>query len=244
MQISHSVRSAATLAAAFAMVLAAMLLTSNGSRAADTVIETPSGDQVKFDHIQDRCVENGEIRFGANARWKDCALTRARFVSTIGLLDFYSAQYCLKSNGSRCDRQALVIFANRAYKPDATSVFQRIDPSGTRYGDPLVTGYDNVNLLAISVTRPGATAPSYDYYQWKDSGWNPVPAKAWALATRARLPKGYQLAGGAVPEPESLTALVPVTGPESRIARVEYGFSDGLPIVRRLTITTESRHRG
>ena len=131
-------------------LLAAALLFSGVPAAAESpepmlsmppVLLQPKGEKVDFAPIQERCVQSGQIRFGAGERWSDCRLTRAGFVSTIGLLDFYYAQYCLidgAKNAKGCDKQAMVIFGNRAYRGEAYSVLQRIDPAGTQYEIPTV----------------------------------------------------------------------------------------------------------
>ncbi len=219
------------------IITAAALAAFSLANAADMVIEKPAGDQVDFAKVQDQCVPNGEIRYGEGQRWKECRLTRARFVSTIGLFDFYSAQYCLVKSGGKCDQQALVIFANRAYRNEAIAVFQRTDPTGTAYTDPIVTGSDNINLLTFSVTKPGSVTASHQYFQWKEAAWQAVTPRAWATAVRAKLPKDFRLAGSATPAPESLSATVAVTGPAGgTTARIEYGFREGLPFVNTMKI--------
>ena len=219
------------------ILTAAALAASSLAHAADVVVETPAGDQVDFAKVQDQCEPNGEIRYGEGQRWKDCKLTRARFVSTLGLLDFYSAQYCLIKTSGKCDQQALVIFANRAYRTEATGVFQRIDPAGTSYTDPVVTGSENTNLLTFSVTKPGISKASYEYFQWKDAAWKPVSPRAWATAVKAKLPRDFRLTGSATPAPTTLSATVSVSGPAGgTTARIDYGFREGLPFVSTLKI--------
>ncbi len=60
-----------------------------------------------------------------------------------------------------CDRQAMVVFRNRAYKPDAVLEYTRIDPAGPRYEQPLLVGSyarQDQSLLAMSTRLPGQRA--------------------------------------------------------------------------------------
>ncbi len=220
---------------------AALLLAAGGASAQQfpdpetglMVIERPAGKKVEFDRAQSECVQTEQIRFGKGQPWEDCRVTHTRFVSTIGLLDFYHAQYCLSSEGRSCAKRALVIFANRAYFKDATVVLARLDPAGTRYDDPMVTGQDMDNLLVIAARSPKASAPAYDYRYWSNAAWKPLPADAWKKAVAQRAGHGVKVQGGVQPDAESLSARVGMAGPDGRVrmARVTFGFRKGAPTV-------------
>ena len=205
------------------------------------VLLQPKGEKVDFAPIQERCVQSGQIRFGAAERWSDCRLTRAGFVSTIGLLDFYYAHYCLidgAKNARGCDKQAMVIFGNRAYRGEAYAVLQRIDPAGTQYEIPLVTGAGDDNLLILSA-KPGNDArPVRKYYAWHDALWQPVDAHAWQRELPARLPVGARVNVNGQPDPQSLSVRITVADPSGHARgkpmRVELGFADRRLFIRDL----------
>ena len=135
----------AVCGAALAATLIASLLHTVPAHAAD---------KVEFAHVQQQCLQAGEIRFGLQRRWSNCKLTHSGFIGTIGLQDFFYAQYCLFNSLKRCDKQALVVFRNRAYQPDAFVEMTRIDPTGTRYEIPLLIGTDRDSVLTTAVRHP------------------------------------------------------------------------------------------
>jgi len=200
-------------------------------------IERPQGDVVKFADIENRCLEVGGLRFGATRPWAGCRLISSRFVSTIGLLDFYHAQYCLIRKGdSKCDRQAMLVFANRAYRDDATLVMLRIDPAGTAYDGPLVTGQGPDNLMVMSVKQPGRPA-RMEYRYWNQARWNVLPATAWRDAVLAQLGEGARVVGMVHPAAASLaaSARIALPGRQALDSRVEFAFSGGRVQVLRIT---------
>lgn len=147
-----------------ALVLAGGLAAAGAPQAAETV--------TRFADLQTACVSAGSIRFGPGSRWPTCRLTGSRWVTTIGDLDFYQAQYCLGGDEG-CARRAQVIYANKAYTPEARVLLQRIDPANAEYAAPLVlTGAEGTHLV-LKVTVPGAAAQR-QYYRWQQSRWTPV----------------------------------------------------------------------
>lgn len=225
----------------------------------------PRGEKVEFAPIQEQCVQFADVRFGPGQRWDGCHVTRAGFVSTIELLDFYYAHYCLTKTAAKtaakaaakpattpptkaadrrtsadpapaCDKRALVIFGNRAYRHDAFAVLHRIDPAGTEYGVPLVTGADDDNLLAISVKRRGAALARH-LFAWKEDFWQRMDDRAWKSALRKHLPAGARIGADTVIDPETLTVMVPMAGSAGSL-RVEMGYADG-----RLFVRHPTRHR-
>ncbi len=200
-------------------------------------IERPQGDVVKFADIENRCLQVGGIRFGAGRAWAGCRLISSRFVSTIGLLDFYHARYCLLDKaGRQCDRQAMLVFANRAYRDDATLVMLRMDPAGTAYEGPLVTGQGPDNLMVMSVKQPGRPA-RMDYRYWNQARWNVLPAAAWRDAVQAQLGEGARVVGMVHPAADSLAASARITlpGRQAINSRVEFAFTGGRVQVLRIT---------
>ena len=231
-------------------LLAAALLFSGVPAAAESpepmlsmppVLLQPKGEKVDFAPIQERCVQSGQIRFGAGERWSDCRLTRAGFVSTIGLLDFYYAHYCLidgATNAKGCDKQAMVIFGNRAYRDEAYAVLQRIDPAGTQYESPLVTGAGDDNLLILSAKPKNDVRPARKYYAWHEALWQPVDEHAWQRELPARLPAGARISVNGQPDPQTLSVRITVADPvghaRGKPMRVELGFADRQLFIRDL----------
>ncbi len=107
-------------------------------------------ETVPFEGVQYECRQVGGISFGANGRWADCHVTRGRWVATIDFLDIYQAQYCLGNTPESCEQTAQVIFANRAYTPDATVLLTRLDEAGTSYIDPLIVNSDNDSVMSMT----------------------------------------------------------------------------------------------
>lgn len=139
------------------------------------------GVNVEFSKVKEGCVETRDITFGPKGRWAECRVTRRDWVVTIGLLDFYQLQYCLGGSSGDCEQQALLIFANRAYNPEARLVLQRIDPGATQYGEPLVIETREGTALMISAQPPGADEVRR-HYLWQGSRWVPVRPGPWLSA--------------------------------------------------------------
>lgn len=136
------------------------------------------GVNVEFSKVQQGCVETRDITLGPKGRWAECRVIRRDWVVTIGLLDFYQVQYCLGGSSGTCEQRALLIFANRAYNPEARLVLQRIDSGATQYGEPLVIDTREGTVLVISAQRPDADEVRR-HYLWQGSRWVPVRAGPW-----------------------------------------------------------------
>lgn len=170
---------------------------------------------LEFARIQESCVVTAAIDFGPQSTWKQCRLERAGFISTIGLRDFYFAQYCLIKTGSKCDKQALLVFSNRAYRPEAELHLHRLDAPGTRYETPLVIGDASQNVLALSAIAPAKGQVQRQFFVWSDAAWMPVDGEAWRKdlpqQTReqvaARLPRGW------MPDPQTMAWPLPACKP-------------------------------
>ncbi len=242
LRLFRSLVTPVTLVTSFVLVFLAV---SMESRAQHMTIERPAGKPVPFAKIQEKCVSIPGLEFGKGKAWRDCKLTRARFVVTIGLLDFYHAQYCMMRSPGKCDRQALVIFANRAYKEDAVPVLQRIDPPGTKYDDPLVTGSGSDNLLAVSATLPSGNTMQRAYYLWRDTKWNLLDDRQWKSAVQEKLPRGSRISEAGTPDPATLTVTLSVSQPDRNDVQrlnAELGFAKGEFFVRNLVPMEEENH--
>jgi len=134
------------------------------------------GNQVEFAGVQKECVQVGKITFGPGGRWANCHVTRGRWVATIDFTDLYQAQYCLGKNEQTCDQRAMVIFANRAYKPTAKVLLTRIDKGGTEYDDPLVVSSPNGRAMVVTARTPNG-ADTKNYYRWQTDHWIPMNEK-------------------------------------------------------------------
>lgn len=175
----------------------------------------PAAAAIPFARIQETCVQTEALKFGPGERWTSCRLTRAGFVGTIGLLDYYYAAWCLVARGERCDRVALVVFANRAYREEATLQFHRVDPAGTRYEHAMMIGGESSHAIATSARAPKGGVER-QYHAWTGSRWQAVDGAEWRAALaqelQAKLPADLraQLPGEALPDPERMAIAVPL----------------------------------
>lgn len=169
-----------------------------------------AGDTIPFAGVQEECVQVGEITFGPNGRWANCHVTRGRWFATIDFLDLHQAQYCLGKNTNSCDQKALVIFANRAYTPDAKVLLIRIDEGTMEYDDPLVVISDNENVMSVS-SHNAAGVVVKNYYLWRTDHWLPIEAQGWLPGVSAFLPVGTSVRSSpALPDLETMSARVSV----------------------------------
>jgi hypothetical protein len=200
------------------------------------------GSVAVFSTALKECVAAGHVSFGPNGRWPSCRMVKSHWVATIGLLDFYQAQYCLGGGGGGCEQRALLLFSNRAYNRAARLVLQRIDPGDTEYGDPLVVQSGEDSLLVVSASAPGA-AETREHYLWRDNRWMPVEARSWLRDLAPRLPRGASVRAGVTPEAETMSARVPLYRqgdadccPSGGVAHVELGVAGGRFTVRAVTV--------
>lgn len=180
--------------------LLALLLSS----AALTAPAFALGDLVSFARVQSECVEAGGVSFGAEGRWADCRVSKGRWFSTIGITDFYQAQYCL-GRGERCEARALLLFANRAYTPAAKMLLERIDPGDTEYEDPLVLDTAAGKILTLAAHRPGGP-PTRSYYLWQNEQWAAIDTDSWRRELARRLPAGTSVRDELAPDLETMRA--------------------------------------
>ena len=208
------------------------------------VVSSPAyarSDVVKFDGLQMHCVQAGKIKFGPNAKFSECSVTRGRWVATLDFIDMYQAQYCLGKVAGECDQRAFTLFGNRAYTPNATVMLQRIDPAGTEYDDPRLVQTKYGDILTLSARLPDGSE-SKNYYRWQSGKWVPVESRAWLRELARQLPKGEAINAAAVwPDADSMSAqakLYRAGGAASdKAAKVELAVSKDRFTVKKVTLT-------
>ncbi len=178
------------------------LLTTSVQAASDTALET-----VPFDGVQHECRQVGGIKFGANERWANCHVTRGRWVATIDFLDIYQAQYCLGNTPDSCEQRAQVLFANRAYTPDASVLLVHLDEAGTSYSDPMVVNSGDDSVMSMGSHNAAGVAAAR-YYVWRNNHWLEMEVQHWQHDLQAALPKGTTSRFSALPDLETMSADV------------------------------------
>lgn len=200
-----------------------------------------SPEYFEFSSVQNACVRTIVTAFGQGGTWRSCRLESAGFVGTMavpgsGLQDFYYASYCLVRSGQRCDRQALLVFSNRAYRPEAVLRLARLDPAGTRYTAPLLIGTAKESALALTIQPPGSAAQQRQYFGWRGSRWVGIEPDAWRARLGEWLPKGTfaRVPDGTMPDPETLELRVPVYRADAAVccdkagsAEVRFAIEEG-----------------
>ena len=185
-------------------------------------------DQVEFARVQAECMQTSATAFGQQQPWHACKLVHSGFVATIGLQDFFYADYCLISQGDVCARQAQVLFRNRAYRPEAFLDLARLDPPGTRYESPVLIGSETENVLATAVLLPGKSQKQRRYFRYAQERWIPIDGTAWLQQLQARLPAGLSVrvqARDALPDPRTMTLSLPLYRGAARDGNVEIGLT-------------------
>ena len=218
------------------MVLMLMFKSINAVIAAETIqLLTPALETVPFEAVQYECKQVGGIKFGANAQWENCHVTRGRWVATIDFLDIYQAQYCLGSTPDGCQQRAQVLFANRAYTPDATVLLVRLDEAGTSYTDPLIVTSDDNSVMSMTSHNVDSIVAT-QYYVWRTDHWAAMDTQHWQHNLQALLPKGTSTREvSALPDLESMSAEVKLFKsndadccPSGGTANVTLGLESGL----------------
>ena len=170
-------------------------------------------DQVDFTRIQTECMTTSATDFGPQKPWQECRLVHSGFVATIGLQDFFYADYCLISKGDVCAKQAQVLFRNRAYRPEAFLDMARLDPPGTTYHSPVLVGSEEENVLATAVQLPGHRSLQRRYFRYADARWIPIDGQAWLAQLRTQLPAGLSVRvqpQDALPDPHTMMLSLPL----------------------------------
>jgi hypothetical protein len=186
----------------FAAIFCGILFSFSAQAATETALET-----VPFEGVQHECKQVGGIKFGANAQWANCHVTRGRWVATIDFLDMYQAQYCLGNTPESCEQRAQVLFANRAYTPDASVLLARLDEAGTTYSDPMVVNSGDDSVMGMGSHNAAGVAASR-YYVWRSNHWLEMEAQHWQHDLQAALPKGTSSRLSALPDLETMSADV------------------------------------
>jgi len=165
-------------------------------------------DVIKFEGVQENCVQVGKIKFGANAKWTDCSVTKGRWFATVGFMDMYQAQYCLGKGNGECDQRAFLVFANRAYTPNAKVVLQRFDAGAAKYEDPVLIQTKFGNVLTLTARFPDGSE-SKSYYRYQSGRWKQVDARAWLQDLSRKLPKGETVNAAVWPDIDTMSAQAP-----------------------------------
>lgn len=181
-------------------------------------------DQVAFAPIQTECMQTSATPFGPQADWKDCHVVNSGFVATIGLQDFFYADYCLVMAGNACAKQAQVMFRNRAYRPEAFLDLARIDPPGTTYQSPVLIGGQDENVLSTAVLLPGKSQLQRRYFRYEGERWIPIDGKAWLQKLHQQLPAGLSARmqpKDALPDPRTMMLRLPLYRGVARAGSVD-----------------------
>lgn len=207
----------------FLLVLALLASTQVNAQISNKVIP--------FAGVQEECVQVGEISFGAGGRWASCRVTRGRWVATIDFLDLYQAQYCLSKKADVCDKRAMVIFANRAYTPEASVLMVRVDDGGMEYDDPLVVINGDDSVMSVSAHNVAGVVTK-SFFLWHADHWVPMSGQTWLPDLSAYIPDGTSARQSlSWPDLETMSARVSLFAkgdadccPSGGVARVELGL--------------------
>jgi hypothetical protein len=202
------------------------------------------GDVTKFEGVQEHCVQVGKIKFGANAKWAECSVTKGRWFATLDHIDMYQAQYCLGKGDGECAERAQLVFGNRAYTPNAKVILQRTDPGASKYDDPLLIQTKYGDILTLSAHFPDASV-SKSYYRWHSGRWIPVDARGWLRDLSKQLPKGQSIKTGVWPDADSMSARVTLytaggSGASGSVAEVELGIANDRFTVKKVTLAQKA----
>ena len=191
-----------------------------------------SGPAVEFDRIHNECVQVPGLEFGAGREWAHCQLEHVAFVVTIsqkdGLNDFYATRYCLGNKPGVCERKAQVLFANRAYRAEATIAHVDSTDGKNEFLDPVaVISPDASQLLVLSTRSQGKVERRY--YTWQARRWVPIDAGKWIGEYAQQLPAGQRVVQADAPVPVTLvsTVTVSVPGQQKQTREVQLEMSGG-----------------
>ncbi len=193
-------------------VLRAVLTIACVSSFALTVPASASAQALEFDRVHNECVQVPGLEFGPGREWSFCSLEHVAFVSTVGLSDFYATRYCLGNKAGVCERRAQILFANRAYRAEATIAHIDSADGGTEFLDPVaVISADGSELLVLSTRSLGKVERRY--YTWQARRWVPIDAGKWIAEYARQLPAGHRVLQAGAPVPVTLVSTVTVSGP-------------------------------
>jgi hypothetical protein len=171
-----------------------------------------SGPVIEFDRIHNECVQVPGFEFGAGREWAQCNLEHVAFVATVGLNDFYATRYCLGNKPGVCERKVQVLFANRAYRAEATIAHIDSTDGHSEFLDPVaVISADGSDLLVLSTRSQGKVERRY--YTWQARRWVPIDAGKWIAEYARQLPAGQRIVQADAPVPVTLVSTVTVSMP-------------------------------
>lgn len=225
-------RAAAVMQGLVALVFLAVAAPAHGA-----------GSTAPFPALQEKCMQVGAVTLGERGRWSHCAVTKARWMATVDLIDQYQVHYCLSRSAGACEQRALLVFGNRAYTPRAQLLILRVDPGSTEYEEPLVVKTEYGRLLALAVARPGS-GREISYHVWRGGRWRPVEARGWLRTLGAKLPRGLRPLPATVwPDIDRMAAEVPVQHEQAmgraRTAHVELAVKGDRFVVKSVTVETQ-----
>ena len=199
---------------------------------------------IKFEGVQEHCVQAGKIKFGAGTPWSNCSVTKGRWVATLDFIDMYQAQYCLGSSNGACAKRALLLFSNRAYTPKAGLMLQRIDPGATEYDDPRLVQTKYGDILTLTAHLPGGKVDK-SYYVWRTGRWITVNARGWLHELPRQLPKQASIKADAWPDLDSMSAQVALhqngnADADDSVAEVELGLAHDRFTVNKVTLAQKA----
>jgi hypothetical protein len=187
-----------------------------------------SGPVIEFDRIHNECVQVPGFEFGAGREWTHCQLEHVAFVATVGLNDFYATRYCLGNKPGVCERKAQVLFANRAYRAEATIAHVDSTDGHSEFLDPVaVMSADGSDLLVLSTRSKGKVERRF--YTWQARRWVPIDAGKWIGEYARQLPAGQRVVQAEAPVPVTLvsTVTVSVPGQQKQTREVQLEMSRG-----------------
>lgn len=173
-------------------------------------------DKVAFAGLQEKCVDLPSIFSPKGKQSLPCHVTKGRWFATLDFLDQYQVQYCFGARSDRCDSRALLLFANRAYTPDAQLLVHRPGTGDTRYDDPLIVSTGGVRLMHLAAKSSAGVTNVY--YVWRKPRWVAVDSQAWLGELAGRLPKGENVGDVAGIDLQTMTSRVVLRVPGGKKA--------------------------
>ena len=228
-------------ALAFLLITAVISFPAHAHR---TKAQAQAAKAIKFAGAQEHCLQTDKVKFGADAKWSDCKVTRGRWIVTLDFLDMYQAQYCLGKGDGACDKRALLVIGNRAYTPNAKVLLQRFDPSGTTYDDPVVIQTKYGDMMTVGANLPDGSVDK-SYYRWKKDHWIAVNARSWLRDLSRQLPKGEMIEAQVWPDVDSMSAHANLikaggSGAKTGVAAVELAVAKDRFVVKKVNLAQKA----